>query len=315
MGPFVPPPEHGAPPLTEQPPSPASGGRSKLIGAGAAVAVLAGLAFLLFGSAGAQLSGPVAQAATVSSSTPGYRMHMAIEMASSALATPVTASGDGIVDLRDHATSMSLVMNLGGEPQAIQQLGSATIRIDMITDGAVVYAKLPPAVTSALPTSGREWIKLDLARLSSLPGLSSLAGNPTTSDPSHVLQTLRSVSDSVVNEGQQRVDGVQTTHFQAELSLAQLAGSLPPAERTAADRALSALQQALPAGNVPVDVWIDGHHLVRRVLMSLHLGLPSGPSIQESVTLDLSDYGPQQPPIPPSPDKVMDLSTLAGTVG
>jgi hypothetical protein len=313
MGTPVPPPAHIGPPLNLRPASRGSRGRSTLIAV--TVAALAGLAFLLLGSTGTQLAGPIAQAATLSSSTPGYRMHMAIEMTSSALSTPITVTGSGVADLRDHATSMSLVMNLGGEPQLIQRLGSSTMRIDMITDGALVYVKLPPALTSALPTSGRQWIKIDLAKLSSLPGLSSLAGNPTTSDPSNILQSLRSVSDSVVGAGQQPVDGFETTHYVAQMSLARLTDSLPAAERSAADQALSALRQALPTGELPADVWIDRHHLVRRVVMSLALGLPTGPSVQETVTIDLSHYGRQQPPATPRPDQVLDLSSLPGLSG
>jgi hypothetical protein len=158
-------------------------------------------------------------------------------------------------------------------------------------------------------------MKVDLAKLSSLPGLSSLASNPTTGDPSHILQSLRSASESVVNEGQQRVNGFETTHYQAQLSLARLADGLPPAQRTAENQALSTLERALPAGQFPADVWIDEHHLVRRVLMSLTLALPNGPSVQETVTVELGHYGPQRLPAAPPADQVQDLSRLAGAAG
>lgn len=280
-----------------------------------ALAVLAGLAFLLLGSTSTQLSGPIAQAATLSSSTPGYRMHMSIEMTSSALSAPITASGSGVVDLRDHATSMSLVMNLGNEPQVIQQLGSTTMRMDMIMDGAVMYVKLPSAVTAALSPSGRQWIKANLGKLAGVPGLSSLESNPTTSDPSHILQYLRSASDSIVDEGQEQVDGIQTTHYRAGLSLAQVTDSLPTADRSAAEHALSTLQQGMPTGEFPVDVWIDAHHFVRRVVMTLDLNLPNEPSMHESVTIDLSDYGPQPRPATPSSDQVLDIRSLGTAAG
>jgi hypothetical protein len=279
------------------------------------VAALAGLAFYLFGSGGTQLSGPIAKAATVSSRTAGYRMRMAIDLTSSALGNPVTATGRAVVDLRDQATSMSMVMDLGDDPQVVQQLGGSTMRIDTIMHGAVAYVRLPAALTSALTTSGKQWMKVDLAKLSSLPGLSSLASNPTSGDPSHILQSLRSASDTVVNEGRQRVNGVQTTHYQAQLSLTRLADGLPPAQRAAANQALSTLEKALPAGQFPTDVWIDGHHLVRRVLMTLTLALPNAPSVQETVTLDLGHYGRQRVPAAPPADQVQDLSSLAGAAG
>jgi hypothetical protein len=282
--------------------------RSKVIAAVVAVAGVAGLAFFLLGPSGTRLGGPIAKAATVSSRTAGYRMRMAIQVTSSALSSPITATGRGVVDVRDHATSLSLLMDLGDDPQVVQQLGGSTMRVDTITHGSVVYVKLPSVLTSALSTSGKSWMKVDVAKLSSLPGLSSLASNPTTSDPSQILRSLRSVSDSIVNQGRQRVDGVATTHYQAAMSITRLADGLPSAQR-------SVLAHAVPGGTFPADVWIDGHNLVRRVLMSLDLGVPNGPSVQETVTMDLGHYGRQRPPATPPADQVQDLSSLAGAAG
>ena len=150
---------------------------------------MAGLAFLLLGSGGTQLGSPVAQAATLSSTSPGYRVHMWMQTTSSVLDAPVTASGSGVVDLRDHAIGMSLAMDLGDDPQVIQQLGSSTMRLDMVLDGGTAYVKLPSSLTSALGAS-RPWVKLDLAKLSGIPGLSSLADGPSTSDPTQALEML-----------------------------------------------------------------------------------------------------------------------------
>jgi hypothetical protein len=211
---------------------------------------------------------------------------------------------------------MSLAMNLGGDSQVTQQLGGSTMRVAMVTKGDTVYVQLPAAVTAQLPTAGKQWIEVDLAKLSGIPGLSSLASNPTTSDPSQMLKALRSESGSVVDFGPQRVDGVQTTHYQAALDFSRLVGSLPSSQHAAAQQALSNLQQVLPSGEIPVDVWIDANHLVRRIGMSLDLSSPSGPSLQETVTVDLSHYGPQSPPATPPADQVLNLSSsLAGALG
>jgi hypothetical protein len=61
-------------------------------------------------------------------------------------------------------------------------------------------------------------------------------------------------------------------------------------------------------------VWIDAHHLVRRVQTTLDMDL-GGQNIQETVTVDLSDYGPQVPPAAPPASKVLNLSSLAGLTG
>ena len=188
--------------------------------------MVAVLAFLLLGSGGTQLGSPVAQAATLSSSTPGYRVHMWMQTTSSALDAPITATGNGVVDLRDHAIAMSLAMDLGDDPQVIQQLGSSTMRLDMVLDGATAYVKLPSSLTSALGAS-RPWVKLDLAKLSGIPGLSSLTDGPSTSDPTQALEMLRSASGSFANLGQQQVDGFQTTHYRLDMSVDRLADNLP----------------------------------------------------------------------------------------
>ena len=280
-----------------------------------AVAVVAGLAFLLLGLGASSLGSPIAQAATLSSSTPGYRMHMTVQVTSSALSSPVTATGSGVVDLRDQASSMSLTMNLGNDPQVVQALGGSTLRMDMVTIGSAIYVKLPAALTASLPTSGKQWIEIDLSKLSSVPGLSSLAGNPTAGDPRQILQSLRSVSNRVVDEGSQRLNGTATKHYHAQLSFSHLADALPSAERGAITKALSALQQALPTDGLPVDVWIDAQHLVRRVVMAVDVNAPAGPSLQETVTVDLDHYGPQRRPVPPASDEVFKLNGLPGLGG
>ena len=273
------------------------------------VAVVAALAFLLLGSGGTQLGGPVAQAATLSTSTPGYRVHMWMQTTSSALDAPVTATGSGVVDLRDHAIAMSLAMDLGDEPQVVQELGSSTMRLDMVLRGATAYVKLPSSLASALGAS-RPWVELDLGKLSGIPGLSSLTDGPGTSDPTQALQMLRSSSGSDVNLGQQRVDGVETTHYRLEMSIDRLTDNLPASERGAVQKALSEL--SVSGGVFPIDVWVDADHLIRRVVMSIDLSLPTGANFQETVIGDYSDYGPQSPPATPPANAVVDLTNLAG---
>jgi hypothetical protein len=187
--------------------------------------------------------------------------------------------------------------------------------MDMVTDGPAIYVKLPAALTASLPTSGKQWIEVDLSKLSSVPGLSSLAGNPTASDPRQILQSLRSVSDSVVDEGPQRIGRTPTTHYHAQLSFSHLTDALPSAERGAAAKALSALRQALPTDGLPVDVWIDAHHLVRRVVMAVDINAPTGQSLNETVTVDLDHYGPQRRPVVPATSDVLKLNDLPGLGG
>ncbi len=233
-----------------------------------------------------------------------------MEMTSSELASPLTLSGTGIVDLRDRSTAMSLAIDLGDDPQAIQVLGSNTLRLQMVTNGGVLYLKLQGAATASLPTSGKQWLELDVGKLKSFPGFSSLGTSPSMQDPSHMLQTLESESSNTVNEGKQYVDGSDTTHYRAYLNLGQLAGNLSPSQQAAAQEAISILEQATKSQELPVDVWVDAHGFVRRMVMTVDLALPNGGSMQETVTADFSDYGAQPRPAPPPSDEVQDIGAL-----
>jgi hypothetical protein len=311
MGTSVPPPGFAPAPAPEEPaplpaPARARGGRTKLLAAVGGLAAVAIAAFLLIGGSGGGggLGSPVAQAATISSGTAGYRVRMTFDM--SAAGTPIVGSGSGVVDLRDHATSVSMAMNFGNDPQVAAVLGGSTMRLRMVMAANQIYVKLPALPSISSFTGGKPWVKVDLSKLSGIPGLSSIGSDPTMSDPSQMLQYLRSQSDVVLNEGHELVDGFETTHYQAEINLGDLIARLGGS----AQQALSKLKQLLPSSDLPVDVWIDSAHLVRRISMTIDLGSQTGSSVRETVSEDLSDYGPQSPPALPTPNQVEDLSGL-----
>jgi hypothetical protein len=302
-----------AEPPSPAPPAPARGvrgARPKVLVAVLAGAVAAAIGFVAFGGSASTVIDPDAQAAKRSSSVAGYRMRLSMQLVPSTGSAPTTMTGAGSFDVRDHAGSISMAMNLGNDPQVIQALGSNTLRMQEIVDGTTVYVKLPAAAAGALPTSGKPWIALDLSKVTGIPGLSSLAGNPGSSDPSEMLQWLRGVSDSILAEGQQQVDGVQTTHYRAQLSLDRSANAVPAAERAAVQQAMSKLEQLTQVHEIPVDVWVDAHHLVRRFEMNFTASLPGGSTVSEVVTIDITHYGPERRPAVPPASEVTDLSSL-----
>jgi hypothetical protein len=280
--------------------------RSKLVAIGAAVMAVVGAAFVLLGSGSTKLTDPIAQAATLSSNTAGYRMHMSLDMSSPGIPS-ATGVGDGSVDLRDHLATASVTLNFGSNA-ATQALGGGRMRIDEILDGSTIFMKLPAAAMPVLGAAGKPWVKFDLTTLGHGPASSSLGSGSAMSDPSEVLRALRSASSSVVTEGRQRVDGIQTTLYHAELNLDQIAKVLPSADRAVAQ---GELQRALGAPTLPIDVWIDSRHLVRRMQMTLDATLPGGQLLHFGMTADLSDYGAQPRPALPPAAEVHDISALA----
>jgi hypothetical protein len=281
----------------------------KLVAAVVTAAVLTGGALIGFGSSATKVVDPVASAATLSSTASGYRMHLSMQISSSALVSPITAAGSGSFDTRDHAGSMSLAMNLGENSQAIQALGSNALRIDEILDGTSIYMRLPPSIATRFG-AGKQWLKVNLGGAS---GLSPLGSNPASSDPSQMLQYLRAASDSVVAAGRERIDGISTTHYRAALDLARVPDTVPASDRAAAQQALSALTKGLQLSTLPVDVWVDRHHRVRRLALTVAGTAANGQTMDLGMTVDISHYGPQPRPTPPPASQVQDLRGLAGS--
>src|SRR5262249_27678979 len=143
----------------------------------------------------------------------------------------------------------------------------------------------------------------------------ALMSGPGGSDPTQMLQYLRAVSDSVVAQGSERVNGVQTTRYRANVQLSRVPAALPPSVRTAAQSALTTLENQTHITGFPIDVWVDRHHLVRRMAMSLSPALPGGHTLNESFTIDFLSYGPQPAPTVPPSDQVTDISKLIGSGG
>ncbi len=283
----------------------------KLLVGLAAVAALVLIAFIAFGSSSNSVIDPVATAATTSANSSGYRMRMAMEISSSALSAPITASGSGSFDARDHTGSMSMVMDVSQIPQAAAVLGGGSLQIDEIVDHSAIYMRLPSAVAGTI-SGGKPWFKVDLQNV---PGFSSLQSAPGSSDPSQVLEYLRAASDSVIAEGRERVDGHTTTHYRALLDLGKVPDAVPPSYRAAAQQAMATLSKSLPVSTLPVDVWIDRHHLVRRIVMNISATTSTQQTMNVSMTVDVLKYGPQPRPVPPPDSEVQDMSKLAGLSG
>jgi hypothetical protein len=315
VNPSVPPPGFFPPPAEDavSGPSPgvppARGPRNrprpyKLLAAGLGLVALVAVGLVLLGSTSNPAVDPIAQAATVSSHAPGYKMNLGVVVTSSQLSAPISASVRAVVDPPDDAASMTVAIDAPQLAQAGSGLGSGKLQMGMMLVGQDMYMRFPQALAAALPgLGGKPWVEINVANASHVSGLSSLGDNPAMSDPQAVLQELESVANGVIDEGHQVVDGVLTTHYAATVSLDRLYGKL-----TSLDRAV--VQQVIPGQDVPVDVWIDAHNLVRRVAMTLTMGVPNGPSMQETATADITDYGPQARPTPPPADQVTNASGL-----
>ena len=256
---------------------------------------------------------PVAKAATLSSGASGYRMTMSLQLTSSALPTPITAAGTGAFRERGREGALTLNMSFGSNPATAQVLGSNTLVMTELLHGTTIFIKLPDALASKLP-GGKPWLKVDLAKLGSsagIPGLSSLM-SPTTSNPGEMLNYLKAASGGVTKVGTERVGSVTTTHYRGMISLDNYPKLVPSSQRDAAKQAVAALERLTTLHSMPVDVWIDGHNLVRRIHVAFTESV-QGQNVSAVEDITIPQYGAQPAPSFPSADQVTDLSSLLGS--
>jgi hypothetical protein len=259
------------------------------------------------GGSGQSASRAIKRAAYVSSSASGYRVAINLKEGSSAIGGDIVGAGTGSFNLPKHAGKLTLNLNLPGSLP-----GAGTLSVQEIISGQNVYVKLPSQVASKLP-GGKPWIEINLnqiGRAAGIQNLTSLFGGSGSTNPGQFLQYLRATSTSGVKKlGTASVDRVQTTHYQATIDLLRAPAAAPASQRASLQQAVSSLEKLTGLRTVPVQVWIDSQHLVRRVLMNYAVNA-SGQSVRSQLRLDFLSYGPQPVPAAPSPQQVTSAQSL-----
>jgi hypothetical protein len=199
-----------------------------------------------------------------------------------------------------------LTMRLNGIPG----LSKSAVGFQMRFRYPVFYMRSPLFATVLPP--GKDWVRFDIAQLLRQRGINPAVLSSAQSDPAQYLKYLRAVSGGVQKLGTEDVRGVPTTHYHAISDLNRYAATLPAAKRAATRQAFAKLVQLTGTSKIPVDVWVDGHHLIRRMRIDLSLA-PSAhiPShVDEVVTVDLFNFGPKPAVTAPPADQTEDLSAL-----
>ena len=265
------------------PTAPRRAGRRGLVVAGA-IGLAAGIGIMLAlsgaGAPSGSSSNSVARAANATASQAGFRF------------------------------TMDIAVTVGGRAAEIQASGAATERpqpqlsMEMTVAGVSYNAVFVPP-WEYIEVAGN-WLKINHDAYQQAIGAGGLS--PTSSDPSQLLRFL-AATGTVTTVGTPVIDGVPTTHYHAVTDLARYAATVPASERQAAATSIATLERELGSTTLPIDAWIDGQHRVRRIAFAIGgICTTSGPA-DESVTLDLFDYGPQAAPaVPPS---ALDVTSQA----
>lgn len=257
------------------------------------------------GNGGSKTAISLRRAADISSDAAGYRLNMV--MAESVAGQSINLSANGSYTPKSHQASMTLDIAL---PESV----GGEQRFKMVMSKDTFYMKFPAALANQLP-GGKPWFSISLDQLGKaahVPGVGSLLSSSSSlNDPGEYLDFLRAAAaGSVTDIGQEQVDGVQTTHYQAQLQFSKLADAMPSTYK----QMFSALGQKASVPDFPVDVWIDGSDLVRQIMMNVKATV-AGHTVGVQVTENFSHYGIQPAPAIPSAVQTSNLLALMKSSG
>lgn len=239
-----------------------------------------------------------------------------------------------VVSTSMQTQGMSMTFTETGSFDFAHSRGTITMRgplgMTMLFLPPHVYLKVPGGGGMALP-GGKSWVDIDTAASGRSDAASAVTGAtggllPGNTSPADMLAALTAVSGSIRKLGPGSVRGVPVTGFRVNVDTAKVAAALPSANR--AD--FKGMTGALGAREIPVDVWVDSHNLVRRMRMSLPLpdvvvgsqGITASPgtgasqnasSAQGTVyteTTDFYDFGVQVRVTAPPASQVANMSQL-----
>jgi len=247
-----------------------------------AVGGAAAIAALALGGAGSGVvpSTPVSLAADITSNEPGYRFTFALN-----------AAGDGV----NLAMTGTGALSTGASPSGAMSFTIGDATVNEVLAGPYIY--LQPS------TSAGTWYRMSTAVFGN--SISAGGASLSSGDPAQTLAWLRAAG-SVSDEGSP-IGAVATTHYRALVDLDRYAADAAPQQQVTAAAYARLLEHLTGSATLPVEVWIDGSNLVRRIQIDLPLSIHSI-SLDETITMNLFDYGPQAAPAPPAGD-VIDITS------
>ena len=219
---------------------------------------------------GVELAASAARTSHAKSARIAMRMRMSVPTGG----TPLTATGEGVVGFRDRSVDLGVHMAIPG---------AGTIRMREIMVWPVIYMRSP---LFAAALHGKQWLKLDMAKLERANGINLNAlTSAGSNDPTEMLQTLENLGGATVR-------GVPTVHYRAVIDLAKAAQNAPAAVRAAVKRSDARLIEMLGTDKMPMDVWIGQDKLVRRIAYRMAIPVAAtGGTMDMDIRLDIFDFG------------------------
>jgi hypothetical protein len=287
-----------------------------VLGSVVAVSAAIGVAACGGSSSGGSTSGSssspgleLTRAADNSSAAQGYKMTMSMHESVDGQTVNIGAAGSASPAKKQ----ADMVMTMGGASTG----GLGTLHMRFVLANNAIYIKLPSQLSSRIP-GGKPWVSASfsqIGKVAHIPGYGSLMSSSSSfSNPAQYLGFLRATSKgSVKNLGQATVNGVQTTHYRADVDLAKVPQAAPAKERATMRKLIATLDKDGSFKELPINVWIDNQHLIRRLQLNMDTKLATGQSVKATIVENIHSYGPQPAPSVPSSSQTTNLLSLMGS--
>jgi hypothetical protein len=173
--------------------------------------------------------------------------------------------------------------------------------VRQIADKQQLYLR-SPVFAGKLP-GGKSWLKIDIAKASRVPGLNldALGVSGPSQDPAQGLDYLQGAG-AAKRLGAAKVNGVATTHYRVQVDLKRAAKRSAKEAKRSIGRLISSLGGPT---TLPVDVWVDGDHLIRRQHVS-YSATVAGAQSAFDITTDYTTYGAKLDARPPAAGDTFD---------
>jgi hypothetical protein len=188
-------------------------------------------------------------------------------------------------------------------------------KIEQIFEGDVIYMRTPaPAKQFGVK---KPWLRVDSKLAGQALGIDpGQLGQLGNNDPRQMLDQIRSVSGDVEKLGGEKVRGVDTTKYRAEVDIRRYPDRLPPAQREQARVAVEKLVEQTGTDTYPMTLWIGDDKLVRRVRIEYDFEIPGQEKKADfRMTMEFFDFGAPVDVTPPPAKDVQDLGQLAAALG
>lgn len=253
------------------------------------------------------------QAADATAAMDTMSMTMDMEMTGVPMFGNMTITMEGAIDTK--AETAHMTMDMGDMFSAMGSLGGEDMPadagvIEMIIDGDTSYMRsslfeMMPGVDSSKP-----WFEAPADEVNE-SGTFSQGSN----DPREFLEFLQNNGSEVTEVGTEELRGVETTHLRTVLDPEKMIESADADEKAEMEESLEGLG-ANGITEIPVDVWIDGDGMVRKMIMTMDmsnmdtgdddLGMDTS-DMKMVITMEMFDFGEPVDIEVPDPSQVQKM--------